>query len=53
MVEVMPNSDREVDDKDVPTILLYLLSFFISPSLPWPCGDVKPVINRVVDRVLS
>ena len=24
MVEVMPNSDREVDDKDVPTILLSL-----------------------------
>ena len=53
MVEVMPNSDREVDDKDVPIILLFLLSFFISPSLPWPCGDVKPFIGRVVDRVLS
>ena len=44
MVEVMPNYEREVDVKDVPPTLSLILT--------WPHGDNKPLITRVVSRVL-
>ena len=40
IVEVIPNSEREVDVRDMPPT--------VSLILPWPPGDDKPVMHSIV-----